>query len=84
VISMGRLSAQILPLFKLTKIKSKLICSDHVSIRSFPKIIQAIKCFAYKCSDAVVVLTDDDRSYLSNFIKSSCVSTVRNSSSFEY
>lgn len=83
VISMGRLSAQILPLFKLTKIKSKLICSDHVSIRSFPKTIQAIKFFAYKCSDSVVVLTDDDRSYLSDFIKSSSVSTVRNSSSFE-
>lgn len=82
VLSMGRLSAQLIPMLKLFNIQSKIICNDHVSIKSFKKIIQWIKYPAYKIADAVVVLTNADKKYLSNKIGDK-VYVVRNISPYE-
>jgi amylovoran biosynthesis glycosyltransferase AmsD len=56
---MGRLSAQAVPLLKLLNIRAKIICNDHVSFKSFSRLIQIIKWPAYKMADKIVVLTEN-------------------------
>ncbi|WKX27166.1 glycosyltransferase [Tatumella ptyseos] len=82
VLSMGKLSAQLIPMLRIFLIKSKIICNDHVSFESFSLIKKMIKLPAYFISDNIVVLTESDKSYLKNMLGSK-VSVVRNSSPYE-
>jgi amylovoran biosynthesis glycosyltransferase AmsD len=82
VLSMGRLSAQAVPLLKLLNIRAKIICNDHVSFKSFSRLIQIIKWPAYKMADKIVVLTESDRVYLSRKLGEK-VKVVRNCSPYE-
>lgn len=83
VLSMGRLSAQAIPLLKFFNVKSRVICNDHVSIESFSKVVQLVKWPAYLLSNKVVVLTESDRSYLSKRLNEK-VCVVRNCSPYEH
>ena len=84
IISMGRLSAETVPILKFMKVRSTIVCSDHVSFNSFNFIIRALKKIAYKLSDHVVVLTEHDKELLlstRNKIKN--VHSIGNISPFE-
>ncbi|CAM3606508.1 hypothetical protein BS639_23630 [Rouxiella silvae] len=83
VLSMGRLSAQAVPLLKLINVKAKVICNDHVSFKSFSRVKQIIKWPAYKMADEIVVLTESDRRYLAEKLGSK-VKVVRNCSPYEH
>lgn len=84
VLSMGRLSAQIIPLLFLSQVKSYIVCSDHVSIESFSMPVRLIKYIAYLLSSKVVVLTDSDRDFLIKILPKRKVHVVRNMSPFEH
>ncbi|HCQ7508163.1 TPA: glycosyltransferase, partial [Klebsiella pneumoniae] len=83
VVSMGRLSAQIIPLLKVFKCKSEIICYDHVSIESFPTYIRMIKRIAYYLADKIVVLTDSDKRFIQDNYKIDNVYVIRNPSPFD-
>jgi len=83
VLSMGKLSAQAVPLLKMINVKAKVICNDHVSFKSFSKAKQIIKWPAYKMADEIVVLTESDRRYLAEKLGSK-VKVVRNCSPYEH
>lgn len=84
VISMGRLSAEALPVLRLLVSKAKIICSDHVSFQSFNLLIRMIKKISYFCADDIVVLTEHDRKILAHncFLKNK-VSNIGNMSPYE-
>jgi len=82
VLSMGKLSAQAVPLLKLLRVKSKVICNDHVSFRSFSNLKKIIKWPAYKLADEIVVLTESDKKYLSKKLNRN-IKVVRNCSPYE-
>ena len=83
IISMGRLSTQIIPLLKLFNVKGTIVCSDHVSIESFSLPIRLLKYCAYKFADKVVVLTNSDREFLGKVINQKKISVIRNMSPYE-
>ncbi|HBR5127991.1 TPA: glycosyltransferase, partial [Klebsiella pneumoniae] len=69
IISMGRLSFQLLPLMyffkRLKRSQTKVISCDHVAFESFSKIKQLIKLKTYALSDVLCVLTEHDKNYIS-------------------
>ncbi|EQB3642515.1 TPA: glycosyltransferase family 4 protein [Raoultella ornithinolytica] len=83
IISMGRLSAQIIPILKIVRVHSNIVCSDHVAIESFPKTIRLIKYFSYYLANYIVVLTKQDKIYLSSIFKNDKIAVIRNASPFE-
>lgn len=82
IISMGRLSAQIIPLLRFFRVNSSLICSDHVSIESFPFYIRYVKYIAYYLADKVLVLTEHDKKLLTKCFSDKKIYVVRNASPF--
>jgi len=82
VISMGKLSAQAIPIIKTLK-KCDVICSDHVSFESFPKYIRILKLFAYRLANKVVVLTNNDKEVLNKYLDRSKIEIIKNSSPFK-
>lgn len=66
IISMGKLSFQILPLLKLLRIKSRIISCDHVSIESFNIVLRKLKILTYTLADEIGVLTEHDKNYIQN------------------
>ncbi len=82
IISMGRLSAQIIPLLRFSKVTSSIICSDHVSIESFPFYIRCIKYIAYRLSSKIVVLTAHDKFFLSRWFRKDKIHIIRNESPY--
>lgn len=82
VISMGRLSVQSIPLLRLFRVRSKVICSDHVSFESFSNLIRKMKLLAYRLSDKVIVLTEKDKGNLKEYLGDK-VSVIRNCSPYD-
>lgn len=82
VISMGKLSSIFIPLIKLRGYKGKVICNDHVSFESFSILKKIFKFISYLFSDALVVLTENDKQYLSKIINEKKIYVIRNISPF--
>mgnify|MGYP004705963203 CR=1 FL=1 len=82
VISMGKLSSIFIPILKLKRYNGMVLCNDHVSVESFSPLKRFVKFFSYFISDKVIVLTQNDKSYLSKFIPSKKVSVIPNISPF--
>lgn len=84
IISMGKLSVQALILLKLFRVKSRIICCDHVSIETFSSVVRKLKVFCYGLADKVVVLTNHDKNYLTSTFAVKNVHVVRNISPFHH
>ncbi|MFB5172161.1 glycosyltransferase family 4 protein [Erwinia amylovora] len=84
IISMGKLSVQALLLSKLLRIKSRLICCDHVSIETFSAAVRKLKVFCYGLAEKVVVLTQHDKNYLTSAFSLKNVYVVGNISPFHH
>lgn len=84
IISMGKLSVQALLLSTLFRVKSKLICCDHVSIETFSAAVRKLKVFCYGLADKVAVLTQHDKNYLTSEFAVKNVHVVRNISPFHH
>ncbi|UWS31463.1 glycosyltransferase family 4 protein [Erwinia pyrifoliae] len=84
IISMGKLSVQALLLSKLFRIKSRLICCDHVSIETFSTAVRKLKVFCYGLAEKVVVLTHHDKNYLTSSFSLKNVHVVGNMSPFHH
>lgn len=82
VISMGRLSVQFILLAKIYRLKSKLICSDHVSFNSFNKLIRMVKLFCYRLYDEVVTLTNVDKLKIKKITPNLKLTAIRNISPY--
>ena len=82
VVSMGRLSTQLIPLLRIILNDTTIVCSDHVSIESFPVYIRMLKYLAYKLSDNLVVLTEHDKFFLRKVFKKKPINVIRNQSPF--
>lgn len=82
IISMGKLSVQALLALKIFRVKSKLICCDHVSIETFSSSLRKLKVFCYRLADKVAVLTEHDKHYLESQYGVKNVHVMRNISPF--
>ncbi|RWS36626.1 glycosyltransferase family 4 protein, partial [Erwinia amylovora] len=84
IISMGKLSVQALLLSKLFRVKSRLICCDHVSIATFSAAVRKLKEFCYGLAEKVVVLTQHDKNYITSAFSLKNVYGVGNISPFHH
>lgn len=82
IISMGKLSVQALLTMKLFRVKTKIVCCDHVSIETFSPKLRKLKVFCYGLADEVAVLTEHDKHYLESQYAVKNVHVVRNISPF--
>lgn len=80
-ISMGRLSFKVALIHFISRLKSKLILSEHVAFEASTWLISKLKLLSYQMADELVLLTEHDHERLCEKIKPR-VSVIRNASSF--